>query len=104
MSECTSCSDLVAQEVVGVNGFRANCHFMQLSQSHFPIIFRAAVIVGNISKAFGPTCARQRCNIIRISASCQDKWPVVFIATRHLSLISEYSVGSRFRTRSTMKC
>jgi hypothetical protein len=42
----------VAQEVVGEQGFRATLHLKQLLQSHFPVIFGASVIVGNISKAF----------------------------------------------------
>jgi len=52
MSECTSCSGWVAWEVVfGVKGFLVDLHFMQLTQSHFPVILGASVIVGMSSKA-----------------------------------------------------
>jgi len=91
LSECTSCSGSVAREVVfGVKGFRANLHLMLLSQSHFPVIFGASVIVGKISKAFRATCARQRCHNIRFSASCRDACPVILSASRQQSSILVY--------------
>jgi hypothetical protein len=52
MSECANCSGTVAREVLGIKGFRANFHLMQLSQSHSPVIFGESVIVGMISEAF----------------------------------------------------
>jgi hypothetical protein len=103
MSECSSCRGSVALEVVGVKGFRANLHLMQLWQSHFPVILKASVIVGKISKAVRPTCARGWCHHIRFSALCRDACPVVLSGSRQLSLsISVYSVdpGARSRTRS----
>jgi hypothetical protein len=102
MSECISCRCSVAREVVGVNGFPANLHLMKLSQSHFPVIFGASVIVGKISKALGPTGARRRCHMIRLSASCPDKCPDVISDSRQLSSILVYCVdpGVQFRMLS----
>jgi len=96
MSEVTCCRGSVAPEVVfGVKGFQSNLHLMQLSQYHFPVIFGESVIVGKISKAFRPTCARRRCHNIRFSASWRDACPVVLSACRQLSSISVYSVYFR---------
>jgi hypothetical protein len=103
MSQCTSCSGSVAREVVGVKGFRANLHLMQLSQSHLPVIFGALVIIGKIFKALRPTCAKLRCHNIRFSASCRDACPVVLSASTQLSSILVYSVDYRSRTQSRTK-
>jgi len=85
MPECTSCSGSVARKVVGVKGYRANCHLMKHSQSRLPVIFGAlATTFGKISKAFSPTCARLRCHNIRPSASCRDACPVVLSSRRQL--------------------
>jgi hypothetical protein len=95
MSEFTSCSGLVGQEVVfGVMGLRADLHLMQHSQVHFPVILGASVIVSKISKAFKPTGTRRRCHNIRFSASCRDACPVVLSASRQRSSIEVYLVDS----------
>jgi hypothetical protein len=100
MSECTSCIGSVAREVVEVMGFRVNLHLMQLSQSHFPVIFRALGIVGKVSGALSLACARRRCHNIRFSASCRDSCPVVYSASRQLSMISVYSIDSGAQSRT----
>jgi len=106
MSKCTSCSGSVAREVVGVKGYQANLHLMQLSQSHLPVIFGASTTTfGMISKAFRPRCGSWRCHNIRFPALCRNPCPVVLSASRYLSSISVYSVnsGARSRTRSRSK-
>jgi len=93
MSECPSCSVSVAREGVGIKGFRANLHLMQISQSHFPVILRASVIIGKISKALRLMCDKRRFHNIRFSASCRDACPVVLCFSWQQSLsISVYTV------------
>jgi len=94
MSQCTSCRGSVAQEVMGVKGFRTNLHLRQLLQLHLPVILRASVIGGKISTAWRPTRGKQQCHSIRFSASCRDAYPVILSASRQLSSISVYSVDS----------
>jgi len=78
LSECSSCKGSVAWEVVGVKSFRPNLHFMQLSQSHFPVIFGVlATTFCKIPKAYRPTCAQQLCHNIRFSTLCREACPVV---------------------------
>ena len=84
MSQCTSCSGLVAGEVMGVKGFQADLHSMQLSQSHYLVILSAVVIVGKISNGLRPTCAKRQCHDIHFYASCPDGCPVVLSASRQL--------------------
>jgi len=98
--ECTSCRRSVARDVVGVKGFWANLHLMQLSQWHFPNILGASVVVGKISKAFRPMCARRQCHNIRLAALCRDAYPVVLSASWQLWSISVYSVDSKARSRT----
>ena len=76
MSEYMSCRGSVAREVVGVKGFRANLHLMQLWQSHFLVILGESVIVGEISQALRLTSANRRCHNTWLSALRRDACPV----------------------------
>jgi len=107
MSKCACCSGSVAWEVVGLKGFRANLQLMQLSQSHFSLIFSAsATTFGKISKAFRPLWAMLRCLNIRFSALCRDACAVMLCGRRQLLLsISVYLVGTsgtQSRTNSSL--
>jgi len=106
ISKCTShCGSVTREIIFPVKGLPDNLNLMQLSKSHFSVIFGAlAMIIGKISKPFIPGCAKQRCHHICISVSCRHACPVDLSASRQLSLsISVYLVdyGARSRMRSS---
>jgi len=105
MSECTSCSGSVAREVMGVKCIRAHFHFIQLSQSHCPVISGTLLIISKVAKDMRPMCAKWRCPYIHISAWCEDAYPVIVSASRQLSLlIMVSSVDSGSRTHYPTNC